>query len=105
MVKKKVVKKKAKKKIVTPKDVPLPIPPPMIEMGEASLKETEIPMRMPTLSPTLEPTIEQIETPEPEPVNCAKCGTLTKHTVACNKCGALICITCSGHSPCPRCGV
>ncbi len=97
MAKKK--KKVAKKKIVTPKDAPKDV----TELPELSEPESTL---VEELATELIP-IEAIPgpVPEPEPVNCAKCGTLTKHMVACGKCGALMCITCSGHSPCPRCGV
>ncbi len=98
--KKKVAKKKTtKKRIVTPKDAPLIVEP---------ITEVILPVPAPglvTAVPIVAAPIPEPEEPKIEPVPCAKCGHLTSEIVFCPKCPALMCITCAGHSPCPRCGV
>ncbi len=111
--KKKVAKKKTTKKIVTPKDAPSLRGLPGILKEDCPPMPSVKPPKPDVSEPVIEQTVIHIEikipepelTPEPVNVNCVKCSTLTKSTVACVKCSALMCITCAGHSPCPRCGV
>lgn len=91
---KKAKKRKAKKKITTPK----------VALSAEPEIEISAPIEELVFS---EPAPKPVESPKPEPAKCTKCGNTFERSemVACPKCSALMCKTCAGHSPCPRCGV